>query len=154
VIVIRAPETGAFDCDNKKARFLKRAFFRLGQRSVRQAPARTTQVPKVHIGQSVAGFFGRDSVFDLLNVVRQHAFGAGYEFVADFGPLFERTEAIHLDGREVGEYIAPTLIRFNEAKTFGIVKPFDSACGHTVPPVNLFTFSGSPACDVKRTFDG
>jgi len=34
------------------------------------------------------------------------------------------------------------LIRFDEAESLGIVEPFDSACGHAVPPVNLLTFSG------------
>jgi hypothetical protein len=49
--------------------------------------------------------------------------------------LFEGFETRHLDGRKMGEGVSPTAIGLDEAKTLGIVEPFDRAMGHTLSPL-------------------
>ena len=45
--------------------------------------------------------------------------------------FFEGLEAVHLNGRKMGEQIFATVIRRDKAETFGIVKPLDSTCCHS-----------------------
>lgn len=45
--------------------------------------------------------------------------------------FLEGLETVHLDRREVSEQIFATLIRRDETKTLGIVKPFDRTGCHT-----------------------
>lgn len=119
--------------------------------SVRQAPSGTAMVSEVHVGQSVRRGVGDDAI-NLLDVLSEHALRPGHQVIPDFGALLECSKAIHLNGRKVSEYVAPTLIWFNEAKPLGIVEPFDSACGHTAPPTLICCHfpSAGRACQVLR----
>jgi hypothetical protein len=59
------------------------------------------------------------------DVLSQTAFGAIYELVADFRPLLKGPKSIHLDGGEMSENIASPSIGLDEAKSFGVIEPFD-----------------------------
>ena len=72
--------------------------------------------------------------YQLLDVVSQHALGACDQLIVHARTLLQCAKTVHLDGGEMCEDIASALIRFDEAKTLGVVEPFDSACGHAVPP--------------------
>src|SRR5690606_5283883 len=48
----------------------------------------------------------------------------------DFLPFFQGLEAVHLDGREMGEKILAPLVRRDEAEAFSIVEPLDGTGCH------------------------
>src|SRR5438067_4274357 len=50
---------------------------------------------------------------------------------ADFLPLFEALEPLHVDRREVREQVFAAVIRRDEAITFRVVEPLDRAGCHT-----------------------
>jgi hypothetical protein len=70
-----------------------------------------------------------------LNAQRQKSFFALNQVKADPLALFDGFETRHLDGRKMGEGVSPTAIGLDEAKTLGIVEPFDRAMGHTLSPL-------------------
>lgn len=85
----------------------------------------------------VAGFKGLGGCLFGLNSHRQKSFFSLDQFKADPLALFEGFETLHLDGRKMGEGVSSSAIGLYEAKTLGIVEPFDRAMGHTLSPCLL-----------------
>jgi hypothetical protein len=71
------------------------------------------------------------------NILSELTFGALNNFVADPAALFQRPEAVHLDGGKMGKDIFATALRFDEAKTFCIVEPFHRSDRHAGAPFPL-----------------
>ena len=53
--------------------------------------------------------------------------GIGLRFKRDLLPLFQRSETLRLDGREVHEHIVSPLIVGNKAIPFSVVEPLNSS---------------------------
>lgn len=60
-------------------------------------------------------------------------FGAFLQLITDTRALFERFEAVHLDGGKVGKNIRAFIVWFNKAEPFCVTKPFDRTCSHSDP---------------------
>ena len=58
-------------------------------------------------------------------------------FVTNLCTLIEAAQTGLLDCRDVHEYVFATVVRLNEAVSFGGIKPFNSTCSHVVSPIEV-----------------
>jgi hypothetical protein len=65
-----------------------------------------------------------------LNVDGHWAFGAIGQVKRDPRTFFQTLEALHGDGRKMGERIGSTAIWLNKPKTLRVIEPFDCSLGH------------------------
>ena len=67
------------------------------------------------------------------DVLCQVALGALHELEFNPAALAKCSETFHLNSRKVREHVGTPVRGLNEAKTLGIVKPFDRTEGHQPP---------------------
>ena len=79
---------------------------------------------------AVAGLLAPRGVLRARDIGSLLAFRALRDFELDFLTFFEGLETVHIDCGEVREQILAAVIRSDEAKTFGIIEPFNSTCCH------------------------
>jgi hypothetical protein len=77
-----------------------------------------------------AGLFASEGELRALDVGSLLAFRALRDFELDFLTFFEGLKTGHIDCGEVREQILAAVIRSDEAKTLGIIEPFNSTSCH------------------------